>query len=233
MSGLTITALSRPHLAGPIDAEVPAGAITALCGPNGSGKTTFIRALAGLTEGAGAIRMDGRVLSSVSRSERARRIAYLPAERRAEWPLRVRDAVGIGLSPGAADIVEAALSRTETRQFAHRRIDTLSTGERARVLLARVLAQRPDVLLLDEPAANLDPAHQLDVMTLLREEAARGAAVLVSLHDLQLARGHADHALLLSKGRLAACGAAEDALSPGRVADIFGVRSTVSGWVRA
>ncbi len=230
---LTITALSRPHLAGPIDLHIPAGSICALCGPNGAGKTTLIRAAAGLTAGDGKILLAGTDIARLSRSGRARRLAYLPADRPAQWPLKVSDIVALGLQSEDEGRVASAMERTETSSFADRRVDTLSTGERARVLFARALVGAPAILLLDEPAANLDPGHQLDVMRLLREEADRGAAILVSLHDLTLARAHADIALLLNRGRQIGFGAVAETLSDDSIAAVFGVRTGKKGWQRA
>ena len=235
MSGLLLKGVVRPNLPGPIDLIVEPASICALCGPNGAGKTTLMRAAAGLTEGPGTVTLTGAPLTALSRTERAGRLAYLPADRRAEWPLLVRDVVALGLARRDEDAVSRVLERTETTDFQHRRLDTLSTGERARVLLARVLAPAPDILLLDEPTANLDPAHQLSIMALLHEEAARGAAVLLAVHDLILAREHADDAILLSEGHVAASGPAAEALSDENIARVFGVRADPAGgfWVRA
>jgi iron complex transport system ATP-binding protein len=115
------------------------------------------------------------------------------------------------------------LSRCDALQFATRRMDELSAGERARILLARALATRAPILLVDEPAAHLDPAHQLQLMELLREEAARGAAVVVTLHDLSLASRFCDELVVLKSGRVTAQGAPETSLSEATLAEIFGV----------
>ena len=233
MSLFELSGVVRPHLPGPAHLSLPAGTLTALCGPNGAGKTTLMRAAAGLTSGPGAVRLGDQDLLAMSRSQRARRLAYLPADRSAAWPLKVRDAVGLGLPSHDEAAIAAALARTQTSAFSDRRIDTLSTGERARVLLARVLVGEPEVLLLDEPAAHLDSGHQLDVMALLQEEAARGAAVLFSVHDLGLVRAHAGRAVLLHEGRVVSAGIASESLSNERIAAVFGVRPSEAGWVRA
>ncbi|MBL8646973.1 MAG: ABC transporter ATP-binding protein, partial [Sphingosinicella sp.] len=166
MSGLVARGIARAYLAGALDIAVAPGEVVGLIGPNGSGKTTLLRALAGLTAGAGSITVDGKALDVMTSSERARRIAYMPAGRRVDWPMRADDIVA--LSGVDAGRVAEALARVGMSAFAGRRVDTLSTGERARVLLARVLAGRADWLLLDEPTANLDPGHELDVLALLR-----------------------------------------------------------------
>jgi len=121
------------------------------------------------------------------------------------------------------DAVHAALARSDATAFADRRMDELSAGERARVLFARALATGASILLADEPAAWLDPAHQLRLMALLREEAARGTAVAVTMHDLSLAARHCDRILVLNEGRVAAFGTPDDALSDATLAAVFGI----------
>jgi iron complex transport system ATP-binding protein len=115
------------------------------------------------------------------------------------------------------------LARSDATAFADRRMDELSAGERARVLFARALATGASILLADEPAAWLDPAHQLRLMALLREEAARGTAVAVTMHDLSLAARHCDRILVLNEGRVAAFGTPDDALSDATLAAVFGI----------
>jgi iron complex transport system ATP-binding protein len=229
---LAATGIGRPHLAGAIDVDVPAASITGLVGANGAGKTTLMRALAGLSSGPGRITLGGREVAAMAPDERARRIAYMPATRDVDWPLAVADIVALGLLPFAAagGRVAAALERTGTTMFAQRRIDTLSTGERARVLLARAIVGVPDVLLLDEPMANLDPLHRLDVEALLRNEAARGAAVLVSIHDLDHAQRLCNRLLLMHAGAVIAAGAPDDVLTEANVARAFGVRRSGDVW---
>lgn len=211
------------------------GELVGLIGPNGAGKTTLLRALAGLSRGPGSVALDDVPIRSVDPAVRARRIGWLPADRSVAWPLRVSDVVALGLAQRTADIsaVAAALARVEAAAFTDRRIDTLSTGERARVLLARALVMRPDYLLLDEPTANLDPYHRLTVVEALRAEVARGAGVLLALHDLDLARTCCTRLLLLSNGELIADGKPADVLTPARLAAVFQVRAVDGGWQRA
>lgn len=231
MSRLIVSALHRPRLAGPIGFSLPPGSITGLIGPNGAGKTTLLRALAGLTSGEGAVVVDGRPLAAMRRDERARRLAYMPATRDIDWPLAARDVVALG-DPDP-ERVRRAMLRTGTLDFADRAIDTLSTGERARVLLARAIAGAPQVLLLDEPMANLDPLHRLDIEALLREEAARDTSILVSIHDLDHAARFCDALILMHRGAVIANGSPGAVLTAETLARVFGVSRFDGGWARA
>ena len=211
-----------------------AGAVTGIVGPNGAGKTTLFRVALGLLKpSGGAIGVLDKPLAQWSREGLSRAVAYLPQGSDAQWPLQARQLVSLGrlphraafsaLSANDAVAIDEALRRCDALQFATRRMDELSAGERARVLFARALATGAPVLLADEPAAYLDPAHQLRLMELLREEAARGTAVAVTLHDLALASRHCDEIVVLDKGRLAGQGAPQDALSDALLARVFGI----------
>jgi len=217
-----------------VSARFSAGAVTGIVGPNGAGKTTLLRAVLGLQPLAGgSIRILNKPLSEWPREGLARAAAYLPQGGEAKWPMLVEEVVMLGrlphrarfASPSAADrdAVGEALERCDATQFARRRMDELSAGERARVLFARALATGAPILLADEPAAFLDPAHQLRLMELLREEARRGDAVAVTLHDLPLAARHCDELVVLHQGRMAAEGAPGEALSDKALAEVFGV----------
>lgn len=218
-----------------IDLAFAAAQVTAIVGPNGSGKTTLLRHLAGLDEAAaGEVELAGAPLGRLPAAVRARRIAYLPQGAAVYWPLLGRDLVALGRLPHGADLgrplaaadeaaVERALQRVDGTAFADRTIDALSQGERARLLLARTLATEAEVLLADEPVANLDPAYALDTMSVLRAEAARGVCVVVVLHDLGLAARFADRVVVLAGGRVAADGPAGDALRPPIIDEAYGV----------
>lgn len=215
-----------------VSVTLEAGMLTGIIGPNGAGKTTLMRAALGLARlQGGAITIHGTPLGGWKRDALARRLAYLPQGGNAVWPMTGYDLVMLGRlphraglgRPSAADqeAVAEALFRANASALADRRVDAMSAGERARVLLARALATGADILLADEPAAFLDPAHQLSLMELLQAEAARGVAVAVSLHDLTLAR-RCDRLIVLQGGQVAALGGAE-CLSDAVLSGVFGL----------
>ncbi len=217
-----------------ISANFAAGCVTGLVGPNGTGKTTLLRvALGFLKPSQGRVDVMGQPLEGWSRDALARSVAYLPQSAEAHWPVLASRLVALGRAPHRAAFaplsaedeaaIAAALARADAAEFAPRRMDELSAGERARVLFARALATGAQVLLADEPAAHLDPAHQLRLMELLREEAARGVAVVVTLHDLALASRFCDTLVVLNSGRAVAQGAPAAALSDETLAETFGI----------
>ncbi|MGE0422496.1 MAG: ABC transporter ATP-binding protein [Reyranellaceae bacterium] len=218
-----------------IELALEPGRLCVVIGPNGAGKSTLLRLLAGIDRpDGGSIRLGDAALESMAPRERARRIAHLPQTTAAHWPLNGRDMVALGRlphgagleAPGAADTaaIARAMARTDTAPFADRRIDMLSSGERARLALARVLATEAEVLLADEPVASLDPAQQLAAMDALREEAGRGAIVVVVLHDLALVSRYADRVVVLSNGRIVGDGPPAAALAPDMLRRVYGAR---------
>lgn len=211
-----------------------AGAVTGLAGPNGAGKTTLLRAAIGLLPVTrGRVVVLDRALEDWGRPALARAIAYLPQNADPHWPIEVRRLVALGRMPhrmpfapvSASDerAIGDVLARCDATQFATRSVGQLSAGERARVLLARALAVSAPVLLVDEPAAHLDPAHQLQTMELLRAEAQRGTAVVVTLHDLSLASRFCDEIIVLASGRVAGSGPPNEALDDRTLEQVFGV----------
>ncbi|MGB3738316.1 MAG: ABC transporter ATP-binding protein [Pontixanthobacter sp.] len=218
----------RISLAGRLDdvsAAFGAGRVTAICGPNGAGKSTLLSVLAGLlTPDAGEVRLDDTVLASLTNKARARTVGYLPQQGEVAWDVSVRNLVGLGRLPfgdTAFAPIDAALVAMELEGFADRPVSTLSGGERARALLARVLAGEPRWLLIDEPLAALDIAHQLRLLRHLRAQADAGAGVIVVMHDLAAAMNHADRVLVLDEGRFAAFGTPEEALSEPTIAQVW------------
>ncbi|MFK4105157.1 heme ABC transporter ATP-binding protein [Streptomyces sp. NPDC019531] len=197
-----------------VDIAARAGEVLALVGPNGAGKSTLLGALAGdLAAAEGIVRIHGRPATEWSAPELALRRAVLPQSAALSFPFSVDDVVRMGRAPWAAvdpdgddRAVADAMAATEVTRFAARPFSALSGGERARVALARVLAQRAPLLLLDEPTAALDLKHQELVLRVCRERAHAGDAVVVVLHDLGLAAAYAHRVAILCAGRVAADG---------------------------
>jgi iron complex transport system ATP-binding protein len=243
MSGLTAQDLCLAYqekaVLGPLDIRFQQGRLHIVLGPNGAGKSSLLRHLAGLLpRKSGTVWLDGRVLETVDRFERAKRIAYLGQDREIVWPLLVRDLVMLGRHPHGVSLetasdadwqsVEAAMRSVNILDFSMRPVTELSGGERARVLLARALATQADWLLLDEPIAGLDPRQQFLMMELLQEQRREGRSVLLVLHDLSLASRFADEILLLDQGRVVVQGHVEMALTHTHLAKTFGVETSLS-----
>lgn len=168
-----------------------------------------------------------------------RAIAYLPQDRTVHWPLKARAVVALGRIPhgsgpqrGESDkdraMISSALRQTDTEALAERAIGELSGGERARVLIARALAQDAGILIADEPTAGLDPAHTLALFETFAAIAARGRAVIVALHDLSLALRYCPRVLLLKDGTVAASGPARDVLTEHEIARVYGVSAKIA-----
>ncbi|MFQ6330817.1 heme ABC transporter ATP-binding protein [Nocardia sp. CWNU-33] len=198
-----------------VNFEVVAGQVVALVGPNGAGKSTLLAALAGeLAPAEGAVELDGRSLAHWSALDMARRRAVLPQSHTVGFPFTAREVVAMGRAPWVRtrlralddEKIAAAMAATDVEHLAARSFPTLSGGERARVALARVLAQDTATLLLDEPTAALDLGHQEAVLNLATTRADEGAAVVVVLHDLGIAAAYADRVAVLESGRVAADG---------------------------
>lgn len=214
------------RLAG-VSATLEPGCITAICGPNGAGKSSLLECLAGLlTPASGTVTLEGEPLAALSPRARAQAIGYLPQTGEVAWDVAVRSLVALGRLPhrdARAEPVAAALAALDLQDLADRPVSRLSGGERARALLARVLAGEPRWILADEPLAALDLAHQLALLRHLRAAAERGTGVVLVLHDLALAMNHADRVLVLDHGTLAADGPPEQALSAAMVAQVWRV----------
>ena len=218
------------------------GFFTGVIGPNGSGKSSLIRALSRtLKPAGGAVLLDGQNLYSMhSARASAQAIGVVPQDTSVSLNFSVREVVRMGRAPHlpvrpfasetAEDeqIVAAALRQARVEDLAERPVTTLSGGERQRVLLARALAQQPEILLLDEPTANLDLRHQAEVLTLAREVAHSGSTVLAVLHDVNLAAAYCDTLVLLHGGQIAASGTPSDVLTAGNLQAVYGTRV----WVR-
>jgi iron complex transport system ATP-binding protein len=208
-----------------VSCDVFDGEFFVIIGPNGAGKTTLLRAIAGLHPlASGTLQLHGRPLAGRSRRELARTLAMVPQQLGDEFPFSVAETVLMGRFPHLGllavegkqdlDLAREAMAFTETLHLADRRLGRLSGGERQRVIIARAICQQPRLLLLDEPTASLDPAHQLrilDLMQRLRRE--QGVTVVMVSHDLNLASAYADRLLLLNEGRVAALGSPAEVLT--------------------
>ncbi len=218
-----------------VSLKVAPGELLALIGPNGAGKTSLIRAASGVLKSqTGVVRVQGKDIRQLSPADRARLLAVVPQARNLPETFTVWQTVMLGRTPylswlgnpGATDRarVEWALQRTGALELAGRLVGELSGGEQQRVLLARALAQDTPILLLDEPTTHLDLRHQSGLLSLVKELAGeRGLAVLMALHDLNLAAIYADRVALLVGGRLQAIGAPAEVLTPNRLSEAYGV----------
>jgi iron complex transport system ATP-binding protein len=217
-----------------VSLQIPAGEFFMIIGPNGSGKTTLQKILAGLLEPtAGSVTLFGKPLSLFKRRELAGTVAVVPQGEPTDIPFCVEEIVLMGRAPALGitrlesekdhEITRQAMGFTEVTHLAKRRLDQLSGGERQRVLIARALCQQPRIILLDEPTAALDPAHQIRIMDLmekLRQE--HGMTVIMISHDLNLASLYGDRILLLHEGRVAALGTAQEVLTYELLEQVYG-----------
>lgn len=222
-----------------VSLAVESGVFLGLIGANGSGKSTLIRTMAGVVPfRTGAIRLEGQSLDLLTRREIARLVAVLPQDTSCSFSFTVREIVSMGRHPHLGRfqrpshqdlrIVDEVMERTDVQQLAGRSILELSGGERQRVVIARALAQKPRVLLLDEPTSHLDLKHRIEVLDLLHELNREEELTLVSVtHDLNDAAEYCDRVLLLHRGRTMACGSPRSVLTPDLIRRAYGVEAAV------
>jgi iron complex transport system ATP-binding protein len=224
-----------------LDLGVRGGTVTCVLGCNGAGKTLTLHTLAGLrAPAAGEVTLDALALARWPRKALARRLGLLTQNTDDPFPSTVLDTVLIGRHPhidfwrwesdADRELARTALASVGLATFADREIGTLSGGERRRVAVATLLAQNPDVFLLDEPINHLDPHHQIDVLRLLRARADSGHAVVMSLHDAGLAARFADFVLMLFGDGEWICGPAESTLTEETIARLYGLRVKQLTW---
>ena len=221
------------NLAGRLDhasLELAPGQLTAICGPNGAGKSSLLACLAGiLTPASGRVQLGETELSAIPPRARAQALGLLPQQAEAAWDLSVETLVGLGRLPwnegAAADraAIAAALTAMQLEDLRQRPLSRLSGGQKARAMLARVLAGTPRWLLADEPLANLDLAHQLALLAHLRGLAAQGMGVVVVLHDLAQVMNHADTVAVMVSGRVVVHGPPESVLSEPALQQVWGI----------
>ena len=228
-----------------VTARIPRAGLVGILGPNGSGKTTLLRVLAGLLRpSSGRVVLDGVDMHAIPRAAAARRIAVVPQETHLAFEYTVLEMATMGRYPhlGAfevegpddLEIARGALRATGTEHLAARPFNTLSGGERQRVVIAGALAQKPDILLLDEPTASLDLAYQLEIRSILqRLNREQRLTIVVSSHDLNFAAGLCRDLVLLHRGHVLAAGSTEAMLEPALIRRLYGVDVEVARNPRA
>lgn len=220
-----------------ISASIKKGEMVGLIGPNGAGKSSLLKCILGLREiKNGTILIDDKNIEDLSLKERAKKLAYAAQGAPVYWPLTVENIVGLGRVPHLNPwqklttddqiSIDQAMERTDCASLKGRLVTTLSGGERARVLLARVLATAAPYILADEPVASLDPAHQLQVMNILKNLSRNDNGVLVVMHDLSLALRYCDRIIVLKDGAMVGQDTPEVILSDDMLADVFGIRAS-------
>lgn len=233
MSGLRASGLAVPGRLEDISFELPKGALAAVVGPNGAGKSTLLQVLGGLLGSSGEVRWQGEALKRIPVLDRGRRLAWVPQETHVDFAFPVREVVAQGRFAWEDDGVgvDEALAAFDLAHLADRPVTRLSGGERQRVLLARALATAAPLQLWDEPLAQLDVRHGLEVLELAKALSRRGSTLLLSIHDLRIAHCM-DFVLMLDRGGMAAFGTPEEVLSPERIAQVFGVCARVAeSWI--
>ena len=218
-----------------ISFEINKGEFVALMGPNGSGKTTMMRCINRIMRiDGGRIEIDGQDVSGLTMQEISRICTTVPADTALDFSLTVRDYVSLGRSPYIKTIwwedeedermIAEAMWDLGVANYANRRLQELSSGERARVLLAKGIVQTPKVLLVDEPSAHLDIKYKVQIMEILRELSRRGLTILIASHDINLLTRFCDRILLLSKGRILDYGAPKDVVTESSIEEVFDIK---------
>lgn len=233
--GVTLS-FSDNQVLNDVDFALAEGELVGLIGPNGAGKTSFLRVLANLQDAdKGVVKYNHQDITKLSEKELAKACAYLPQGAPAHWPLTTRRVVELGRLPhlGIWEIysdqdhqaIENAMALAEVTHLADRTITTLSGGERLRVMIARMFATQPSIMLADEPIAALDPYHQLHTMELLQHHCDKGGSAVVVMHDLSMAARFCHRLVLMHNGTIAAEGKPDSVLSNETIAEVYGIDS--------
>ena len=233
--GITVDVRDR-RIVAEASLAISSGELVGLIGPNGAGKSTLTKAMLGIrARNSGSVTLDSQDFFGLSARERARRVAFLPQERRVEWRLPAHDIVMLGRYPHQSGFggptpedrtaVRRAMEAVDAEALADRPVVVLSSGERTRILLARALAVEAPILIVDEPTNALDPYHQLHVMEILQGLARKGVGVLAVVHDLALAARFMDRLVLMNMGAVAAEGSPGEVLSPDRLASVYRIEA--------
>jgi ABC-type cobalamin/Fe3+-siderophores transport system ATPase subunit len=233
---ITLT-LNRQKVLDDISISIKPGEMLGLIGPNGAGKTSLLRVLANLQRvDQGQLLLNNTVINNINHKTLAQQIGYLAQGAPAHWPLQVRRLIELGRLPYLApwqglstddkSIVDKAMQLAEVEHLANRVVSTLSGGERLRVLIARMFATQPNIILADEPIAALDPYHQLHTMELLHQHCATaGNSAVVVMHDLNMAARYCHRLVLINHGRVAYQGEPEQVLQAQNLAEVYGIEA--------
>ena len=211
------------------------GEVLAVVGPNGSGKSTLLKCIDQILKPqSGAIMIDDKIITDYKKEDIAKNMGYVPQSNGRSFPATVFDTILLGRKPhirwapssGELKVVSKVIDSLDLGDLALRDINELSGGQRQKVIIGRALAQEPSILLLDEPTANLDLKHQLEVLKLVREQADKGVSAIIAIHDLNLALRYGDKILMLDKGRVFAAGGLE-VLNPENIESVYDVKVRV------
>lgn len=234
-SGITLRLSGNPILNG-LDFSLKQGELVGLIGPNGAGKTSLLRVLANLQKpDSGQLTLHCRPIQSYPLKQLAQQIGYLAQGAPSHWPLQVRRLVELGrlpyLSPWGSltaedkTLVDLAMAQAEVEHLSERIVSTLSGGERLRVLMARVFATKPHIILADEPIAALDLYHQLHIMELLREHCDNGGSGVVVMHDLNMAARFCQRLVMIQSGKIVSEGSPAKVLDSDLLAKVYGIKT--------
>jgi ABC-type cobalamin/Fe3+-siderophores transport system ATPase subunit len=226
MALMSIENLNVKNRLSNLSLEVFPGEVLGLIGPNGAGKSTLLNAIAGILPRTGVITFSDQNIDQINSIQRARQIALLPQFIDSVWALSVEDIVSMGRLPWGdfdQNIIQNAMDLANVKSLASRHVDELSGGERARVWLARVLANQPELLLADEPVANLDIHFQQEVMQCLVNYARTDHTVVIAIHDLSLAARYCDRLCLMNNGEAVIVGSVEEVLDSQVLSSVFEV----------